>query len=140
MVTTTATHAATVSSTQPPALAAAPVLATAADVQNIFNNTLQRQPSGGGPPGGGAPGGGPPRGGLPGGGPAPPGTVPNAALQPVAIAADAKMMGQPPPIFLGDRTKADNFVDQVQGYLRLNHDVTGFNSPIKKIAFMLSHI
>jgi len=133
-VTTTATHAATASSSQP-VPAAPPAPPTAADVQNIFNNALRRQPGGGGPPRGGAPGGGPP-----GGGPAPLGAVPNAALQPVAVAADAKMMGQPPPIFLGDRTKADDFVDQVQGYLRLNHDVTGFNSPIKKIAFMLSHI
>jgi len=137
--TTTATHAATASSSQP-VPAAPPIPPTAADIQNIFNNALQRQPGGGGPPGGGAPGGGPPGGGPPGGGPAPLGAVPNAALQPVAVAANAKMMGQPPPIFLGDRTKADDFVDQVQGYLRLNHDVTGFNSPIKKIAFMLSHI
>ena len=135
-VTTTATHAATASSSQP-APAAPPAPPTAADVQNIFNNALRRQPGGGGPPGGGT---GPPGGGPPGGGPAPLGAVPNAALQPVAVAADAKMMGQPPPIFLGDRTKADDFVDQVQGYLHLNHDVTGFNSPIKKIAFMLSHI
>jgi hypothetical protein len=50
------------------------------------------------------------------------------------------MMGQPPPVFLGDRTKADNFVDQVKAYLRLNRDVSGFNSPMKKMAFMLSHI
>lgn len=70
----------------------------------------------------------------------PPGVAPNAALQPVAVAADAKIIGQPPPIFYGDQTKADDFVDQVQGYLRLNHDVIGFNSPIKKIAFMLLHI
>jgi len=50
------------------------------------------------------------------------------------------MMGQPPPVFHGDRIKADDFVDQVKGYLRLNRDVPGFNSPMKKMAFMLSHI
>ena len=50
------------------------------------------------------------------------------------------MMGQPPPVFYGDRTKADEFLDQVEGYLRLNRDVTGFNLPIKKVAFTLSHI
>jgi hypothetical protein len=49
-------------------------------------------------------------------------------------------MGQLPPVFLGDRTKADDFVEQVKTYLRLNYDVPGFNSPIKRVAFMLSHI
>jgi Retrotransposon gag protein len=49
-------------------------------------------------------------------------------------------MGQPPPVFTGDRTEADDFVDQVKVYLRLNHDVTGFRSPMKKMVFMLSHI
>ena len=139
-VTTTATHAAAASSTQPPAPVpvAAPAPATAADIQNRFNVALRRQP-GGGPPGG-PPGGGPPGGGPPGGGPAPPGAGPAAAPQPVVIAGDVKIMGQPPPVFLGDRTKADDFVDQVKGYLRLNRDVTGFNSPMKKMAFMLSHI
>ena len=117
-------------------------LATAADVQNAFNNALRRQPGpGSGPPGGGAPGGGggggPPAGG---GAPGPLGAGPNAALQPIPIVGDVKMMGQPPPIFYGDRTKADHFLDQVQAYLRLNRDVTGFNSPMKKMAFMLLHI
>ena len=50
------------------------------------------------------------------------------------------MMGQPPPVFYGDCTKANEFLDQVKGYLRLNHDVTRFNLSIKKVAFMLSHI
>jgi hypothetical protein len=50
------------------------------------------------------------------------------------------MMGQPPPVFYGDRTKADEFLDQVEGYLWLNRDVAGFNLPIKKVTFTLSHI
>lgn len=138
-VTTTTTHATMASSTQPPpAPVAAPTLTSSTDVQALFNNALCRQGGGGsGPPGssppGGAPGGGPPA-------PGPLGAGPNAALQPVAVAGDIKMMGQPPPVFYGDRTKADHFVDQVKGYLRLNRDVTGFNSPMKKMAFMLSHI
>ena len=124
----------TVATTAPPAATpAAPV-----NVQQAFDQALRRVP------GGGTPGGGPPAGppaGPPGPpGPGPPALPPNAALQPVAVVGDVKMMGQPPPIFSGDRTKADHFVDQVQGYLRLNRDVTGFNSPMKKMAFMLSHI
>jgi hypothetical protein len=49
-------------------------------------------------------------------------------------------MGQPPPVFLGNQTRADNFIDQVKVYLCLNCDIVGFNSPMKKMAFMLSHI
>src|SRR5260221_10138074 len=129
---TPTTHA--VAPTAPPAAPpAAPV-----NVQQAFDQALRRVP------GGGTPGGGPPAGppaGPPGPpGPGPPALPPNAALQPVAVVGDVKMMGQPPPIFSGDRTKADHFVDQVQGYLRLNRDITGFNSPMKKMAFMLSHI
>ena len=120
-------------------------LVTAADLQNMFDRALRCNPGGGGSspgapggPGGGGPGG-PGRPGGPGGG-APPPIAPNA-FQPVAGAGgDIKMMGQPPPVFYGDRTKADEFLDQVEGYLRLNRNVAGFNLPIKKVAFTLSHI
>ena len=49
-------------------------------------------------------------------------------------------MGEKPAIFTGDRTKADNFIKEVKAYFRINHDVTGFNSPIKKVAFTLTPI
>ena len=49
-------------------------------------------------------------------------------------------MGQLPFVFDGDRTKADNFIDEVKGYLLLNQDINGFNSPIKKVAFTLTLI
>jgi len=49
-------------------------------------------------------------------------------------------MGQLPFVFDGNQTKADNFMDKVKGYLLLNQDINGFNSPIKKVAFMLTLI
>lgn len=61
-------------------------------------------------------------------------------FQLIAGRGDIKMMGQLPLVFYRDWTKADEFLDQVEGYLQLNHDVAGFNLPIKKVAFTLSHI
>jgi len=83
-----------------------------------------------GPPGRGPPGGNPPGGGPPGG----------DDLLPVAIMGDVKTMGSLPHIFSGDRTKADNFIEEVRAYLRLNQDVAGLNSPIKKVALTLTLI
>ena len=51
-----------------------------------------------------------------------------------------KTMGALPQIFLGDRTKADDFIDKVKAYLFLNADVAGYNSPFKKVAFTLTLI
>ena len=101
-----------------------------------------------GPPGGGGPpnndpdgwaGGGPPGGSPQGGGP-PGGAGPGADLIPVAIAGDVKTMGSLPQIFTGDRTRADDFIEEVRGYLRLNQDVAGFNSPMKKVSLTLTLI
>jgi hypothetical protein len=47
-------------------------------------------------------------------------------------------MGKVPQDFFGDREKADDFIEEVQGYLCLNADVSGFNSPKKKAAFTLT--
>jgi hypothetical protein len=47
-------------------------------------------------------------------------------------------MGKQPESFYGDRTKAEQFIEEVQGYLRLNADVAGLNSPRNKIAFTLT--
>ena len=49
-------------------------------------------------------------------------------------------MGQLPREFTGDRTKADDFIEEVKAYFRVNEDVAGFNLPIKKVAFTLTLI
>jgi len=41
-------------------------------------------------------------------------------------------MGKDPPLFHGKRSKADTFMNEVEKYLALNHDIAGFNSPKKK--------
>ena len=47
-------------------------------------------------------------------------------------------MGGLPAIFDGDRLHADDFIEEVKGFLRLNQDVAGYNSPIKKVMFTLT--
>ena len=49
-------------------------------------------------------------------------------------------MGGLPQIFYSDRTKADDFIDEVKAYLHLNADIAGYNSPFKKVAFTLTLI
>ncbi|KAH9974864.1 hypothetical protein BJV74DRAFT_888900 [Russula compacta] len=123
----TQTTTATAVTTQPSTTPSAPQ-----HIQNVLRQVLKRS----GPPGGS--GGGP---GGPGGGPGgPPGPDPNAPQVPVAAAANVKTMGALPQVFTGDRSKADDFIKEVKGYLRLNADVAGYNSPFKKIAFTLTLI
>jgi hypothetical protein len=55
----------------------------------------------------------------------------------IVLAGDIKTMGQLPQIFTGDHSKADNFIKEVKGYLCLNQDMVGFDSPMKKMAFTL---
>ena len=98
------------------------------------NDTDRWEHSGGRWAGGGPPGGSPPGGGPPGG------AGPGADLVPVAIAGDVKTMGSLPQIFTGDCTRADDFIEEVRGYLRLNQDVAGFNSPMKKVSLTLTLI
>jgi hypothetical protein len=103
---------------------------TLASLQMRLNAVLRQT----GPPrGGGGPGspGGPGRPGVPGGAPVP------APQQPVVPAGNVKTMGQLPQIFTGDHSKADNFIEEVKGYLCHNQDVAGFDLPIKKIVFTL---
>jgi len=47
-------------------------------------------------------------------------------------------MGGLPQVFTGDRLIADDFIEEVKGYLRLNQDVAGYNSLIKKVALTLT--
>jgi hypothetical protein len=94
-----------------------------------------------GPPGGGEPTG--PGGPSGPGGPGGPGMLGgrpgqvHVPQQPVPPAGNIKTMGQLPQVFTGDQARADNFIEEVKGYLRLNQDVAGFDSPMKKIVFML---
>ena len=49
-------------------------------------------------------------------------------------------MGQLPQMFYGNPRQAKAFVEEVKAYLRLNYDVAGYESPIKKVAFALTLI
>ena len=102
-----------------------------AALKGHFDKALRRDGGGGGR-GGGSGGGG---GGTGGGGhPAP------QPQQPIPAAADIKAMGKLPEIFGGNREQADDFIEAIKGYLRLNQDIAGFDSPIKKVAFTLTHM
>jgi len=47
-------------------------------------------------------------------------------------------MGKDPPLFQGERKKADTFMNKVKKYLTLNYNVAGFNSPKKKVVLVLT--
>jgi len=47
-------------------------------------------------------------------------------------------MGGLPQVFTSDCLFADDFIEEVKGYLRLNQDVAGYNSLIKKVALTLT--
>jgi hypothetical protein len=106
-----------------------PATMTLASLQMRLNAALRQT----GPTGGGGRLGGPGRLGAPGGAQA----QAQAQQQPIMPAGNVKTMGQLPQVFTGDHSKVDNFIEEVKGYLCLNQDVAGFNSPIKKIAFTL---
>ena len=59
---------------------------------------------------------------------------------PIIQAEDTRTAGALPQIFDGSRDKADDFIEEVKDYLRLNELVPGFNSPWYKIAFTLTLI
>jgi len=118
---------------------------TAASVNSKLKATLSQYSTPGGGRSGGSPSGGPSGGsGGPGGNPprapGPPTPVPPAqgGQQPIARAADVKSMGGLPQIFSEDQLLADDFIKEVKGYLQLNQDVAGYNSPIKKVALTLT--
>ena len=105
----------------------------ASAMQQAFQQRKKSGPprGGSGPPGGGS--------GPPGGGGGPPGGgQPPAMQQLVPPAPDIKAMGSLPQIFYGDRSKANNFIEEVKGYFHLNTDVLGYNLPYKKVAFTLT--
>jgi len=49
-------------------------------------------------------------------------------------------MGGLPQIFSGDHLLANDFIEEVKGYLWLNQDVASYNFPIKKVALTLTLI
>ena len=122
MTTTTEQAAATMATYE----TAAPTQSQSQRITSAMQQAFQQKKKPG-PPGGGGGGSGPPAGGQP-----------PAAHQPVPPAADVKAMGSLPQIFYGDRSKADDFIEEVKGYFRLNADITGYNSPYKKVAFTLT--
>jgi len=122
-VQTATTTATTSGTTVAPAAAAATGGTTLTATQQIttaINKALRRNP-GSGP-------GGP-------GGPAPQGINPLAVIP---QAADVRLMGSLPAIFSGNRAEAEHFINGIQAYIRLNREVSGFNSPMKKIALVLT--
>jgi len=50
------------------------------------------------------------------------------------------MMGTLPAIFAGNREQADDFIEQLKGYIRLNRLVHGMNSYIQRVALALTLI
>jgi len=137
----TQTNVTTATSTQAPAAStsgtttqAAPTGATSVDVLQSLQRALRRTVPGGTPGGGGGGGGaGPPGGGAP---------LPaaNAPQQPAQPPQDVKMMGALPAIFAGNREHADDFIEQLKGYIRLNRLVHGMNSYIQRVALALTLI
>ena len=123
-MTTTITETATTSTTTQSMFGPAPTAQQR--ITTVMQKALLHKGKGSGLPGGGGPG-------QPGGQPA-------ATQQLVQVAADVKAMGSLPQIFNGDRSKADDFIEEVKGYFHLNANVTGYNSPYKKVAFTLTLI
>src|SRR5712671_4953912 len=150
MATTTATTsvqtAALVTSTSAPAASSStttqpPPGTSPADIATSLQRALRRQAPGGGGGGGGGGAGGGGAGGGGGGGGGPPGPPNlNAPQQPAQQAQDVKMMGALPSIFAGDRMYADDFIDQLKAYIRLNRQVAGMGSYIQRVAFALTLI
>src|SRR6267142_4482786 len=129
--TTTATTSGT-AATPAAAVTGGSTLTATQRITTAINKALRRNP-GSGPGGPGAPGGP----GGPGGpeGPAPQGINPLAV---VPQAADVQLMGSLPTVFSGNRAEAEHFINRIQAYIRLNREVPGFNSPMKKIALVLT--
>src|SRR6267142_5138018 len=93
------------------------------------------------PNGGGGGGGGPPEGGTPEGRAI--GPIPTTTAQgpvPAAAPGDIRTMGMLPQVFMGNRAKAQDFLDKVLGYFHANRGVAGFESPMRKVSITLTMI
>ena len=126
--TSTTTRIQTATQGSPPGspVAPAPNPSTRDQIAAIFHQNFG--PFGGNPGGGGRGG----EGGQP--------QLQPQQQQNVLPAAGVRTMGKLPEIFDRDRTKAEDFIEEVKGYLHLNQDVAGFNSPMKKVHFTLTHM
>ena len=83
------------------------------EVQDAFNAAFSRiGGGGGGNPGGGNPGGGGGSGGPPAGGPGGIQQVPGGQA-PVLPAADIRIMGTPPRLFMGKREESEEWLDKL---------------------------
>ncbi len=131
-MTTTQTQTQTMTQATPATAIAPQYPLTEAELEELLNVAIGER--GGGT--GGLPPGPPSGGGPPGGGP--PTAAGGTAAQLIAAAANVKAMGKDPPLFKGERSKADTFMNEVEKYLTLNYDVAGFNSPKKKVVLVLT--
>src|SRR5713226_1377207 len=100
-------------------------------VARAFGKAMKKydppQPPSGGPSRWGPPGG--------GGGPGPPG----GAGQPAPPPQDVRPHGSPPATFHGDRALADNFLDELKLYFRLNWAVPAYQSHITRATYALTY-
>ena len=112
-------------------------------VKSIWHKAFGRTPGGnpgggGGGDGGGGGGDGGGGGGDSGGGGGGGGADGAANQQVVPAGGDVRLMGALPNIFNGNRAEAHRFIEAVKSYIRLNEDVPGFRSPMKKVALTLT--
>src|SRR6202453_4252512 len=100
-----------------------------------------RRPPRGGPPGGGPPRGGPPGANPPGGGPPGRGfAVPPILPQPQGHHGGDKLVGNPPLVFKGDRTKTKEFATQWSLYEGGNVNNSQMRSPFQRAMLFLTYI
>jgi hypothetical protein len=66
--------------------------------------------------------------------------IPANHLVPIPVAADLKVMGNLPRTFEGDRDKSKAFMNDFLLYVATNQGVAGFESPLRRIALILTLI
>ena len=125
--TSTAAAALTLAGTQAP---------TSTPIIWGFRGKPSMKDKGTGPPSGGGGSGGPPGGGLPGGG-FPGGGAPGPGA---AGGGNAKLGGNPPPEFNGDRSQASTFMNQFNLYHLANMEADQMRVPMKRVALLLGFI
>src|SRR5882757_10328715 len=117
-------------------------MATTTTTQTTHTSTIGRSSGGGGGgPSGSGGGGGPPggAGGPPGGGGGgPPGG--GAGPGPGHATGGAKLMGNPPQIFDGERERTQLFLSQWEIYWGLNYQVDAMAQPYSRVLCFLSYI
>ena len=64
--------------------------------------------------------------------------VPNRPNKMLYHKVETCLMGSLPAIFTGNRAEAENLINGIQAYIRLNREVPGFTSLMKKIVLTLT--